>query len=170
MDLYEYAKKQEKSFNDPSFTQDYPDNQFVNVVNPPWVVAPDGYLAVDEQSSVTLPIVGVSTDVLTYVVPDGWSAIFNKYSCSFEGAGFTAGSGDIVYKLFINDQPYKGFSAINTDRGNNINQRDLGTAGIQAFPKDVIRWVVEHVNNGGINGTVTCTLTGWIYPYKSITG
>lgn len=170
MDVIDFSRKIVEAINaSPGLVGQSPIPQ-TQIVNYPWIDPPNGYLSFDEVSTIALPAtLNVDTQVLAYQIPQGWEGVIKFYSCSFDGTGFAEGSGDIVWKLNVNTQPMRGFNNITVSRGNNITQRLL-SGGLRVFSNDTVYWYVNHVANAGINGVVTCSITGHIWPTNQAAG
>jgi hypothetical protein len=135
-------------------------------VKKPWIDPPSGALMFDPQGSIVLPNPPPSADtiVLTYPVPLGYDGVINYLSCNFTGGGFVQGSGDLIWRILINQKPLLNFNSITSEKGTPQQGRHIGY--IRVYSGDVLQWVVNHASNPALNGNVICSFTGYIYPSR----
>lgn len=130
----------------------------------PWIEAPPGYVPFDPRATIPLPVApSAETTVLTFVVPLGYDGVIKKYSNNITGAGFTNGSGDIVWRLRANGRAVRNFDAILFESGTVDFPREL-VAPIRVYSGQTLIFTVEHVANAALAGNVICSFMGYIYP------
>lgn len=119
-----------------------------------------------QQSSVAMPAVGASATVLSFVVPSGKNGFIWKMAIDFVGAGFTEGSGTIVWKIFRDAalrKAVKGFNNLVASVGAVPNPVEVPA--IQIYENEVISVVVYNVGAGAPAGQVSvAAMIGWFYP------
>lgn len=130
----------------------------------PWIDPPEGSASFDPQNGIALPGVPGDTAVLTFTVDIGYDGVINAISHNFIGGGFTQFSGDIVWRLLINGKAVRNFSNMTAEKGTIEHQRVISP--IRVFSGDVVTYVVNHVANPGLNGSVICSITGYTYPNR----
>lgn len=136
------------------------------VTKKPWLDEPSGSKPFDPQGVVALPAVGAAAIVLTYTVPEGYDGVVKYLSCNLTFCGFTEGSGDVTWRLQINGKPVENFSLITVEKGTIEIPRPISP--LRLFSKDIIQWIVTHVANAGLVGSVNCSLNGYIYPSRGM--
>ena len=136
------------------------------VVKRPWIDEPSGSVPFDEQQGVAVPGVGAQSIVLTYLVPTGDDGVIKYLSCNLTFCGFTEFSGDIVWRLLINQKPVKNFSNIKVEKGTIEIPRPISP--LRLYSGDLVQWVILHVANAGLVGNTVCSINGYTYPSKGL--
>ena len=128
----------------------------------PYGEYPPGAEPFDEFGVMALPLVnpGVDSNVVSFVVPQGYDGVIKRYHVEFEGGGFV--SGQIVYKIKRNGAPVKNFQNMTTNRGTPSSPRIVD--GIRIYSGEVITLTMQHVADAALNGVVTASLAGYLYP------
>ncbi len=132
------------------------------ITQQPYGDYPDGFDPFDEFGVILLPVVTPNLDVpiLSFGVPQGYDGVIKRYHCFFTGGGFVA--GDIIWKIKADNTPIKNFDNITTNRGNDTSPREVDA--IRIYSGQVISFTVQHLNNVALNGDVTASLAGYLYP------
>ena len=131
---------------------------------PPWERSPEGHVPFDHQGVVALPLVGAVANVLTFVVPQGFDGVVERFSLNFTAGGFIAGSGDIVWRIFQDNKGVKNYSNIQSELGTLQIARPIDN--MRLFSGQTILITVTHVANAALNGDVIATMAGYYYPRK----
>jgi len=99
--------------------------------------------------------------IITYTVPPGQNATIWKMAIQFAGGGFVDGSGNIVWRVLVNDAAIEGLQSLTAQYGVFSNPNDCL---IQLVENDVFRVTVE-VPSGQpiVNGTSGALIRGWTY-------
>lgn len=122
-----------------------------------------GNRAIDEQSSAALPTIAAGeTTILTFIVPQGFDCIIRRLSHNFTGGGFVQGSGDIIWRILIDNAPVRNFQNMTTEKGSWDQPREID--GIRAYSGQTIRYNVVHAANAALAGNVICSLNGSLFP------
>lgn len=121
-----------------------------------------GNRAVDEQAALALPAVGTESTVLTFLIPQGYDFFIRRISHNFTGGGFVQGSGDIIWRLLIDNAPVKNFQNMSSEKGSVDAPRDID--GIRAYSGQTLLYTVLHAANAALNGNIICSVNGSLYP------
>lgn len=132
------------------------------ITQQPYGDYPDGYDPFDEFNVIALPVVSPNVDVpiLSFGVPQGYDGVIKRYHCFFTGGGFVA--GDIIWKIKADNTPVKNFDNITTNRGNDTSPRQVDA--IRIYSGQIVSFTVQHASNVALNGDVTASLAGFLYP------
>jgi hypothetical protein len=140
-----------------------PDQQPADL--PLWIYPPINWENVDQINYITLPGVGVEAVILTFQVPLGRNGIINKVACNFVGGGWTEGSGDVLWRLLVDQGTPPGansYEAIPASLGSPA--QPVGIAGFRIFENQVVTFEVFNnaiVPAGQFVGARIC---GYLYP------
>lgn len=138
---------------------------------PPHLYPPRNWENIDQLSYAPIPAVGATTTILTYIVPIGRNGVINKVANNFVGGNWVAGSGDLVWRILIDNAPPPGATSYN----NIIDSlgspaQPVGIAGFRIFENQTIN-VTLFNNPAGLNGGVIVAgqlsgarLLGHLYP------
>lgn len=134
----------------------------------PWIEPPEGFQPFDFAAVVDTPAVsGPLTDslVLSFAVPRGFDGVIKDLSHNVVGGGFTEGSGDLVWRLRVDNQFVKNYGRITVQFGTIAEPR--GTYGIVLKSGQTFRYLVANAAYL-VGGTkIICTARGWFYPRVS---
>jgi hypothetical protein len=129
----------------------------------PWIDPPEGFLSFDQVGSAVIPAVGSQVTVLTLIVPTGMDGVIKRLSNNVEAAGFTNGSGELVWRLLADGKPIRNYENITAQKGSAEQPRQVD--GIRIYSGQTISYVLVHAANGAFTGQNTnCTLGGYFYP------
>lgn len=138
---------------------------------PPWIYQPTNWENIDELNYVLLPAIGAQATIISYVVPPGRNGVINKVACNFVGGGWVEGTGDILWRILVDDTPPPGansYDAILASLGSPANP--VGIAGFRIFENQVIKLVAFNNPAGPGGGVVVAgqrvggRFLGWNYP------
>lgn len=139
------------------------------IVKRPWIDEPAGSIPFDEQNGVLLPqppgAAAIAT-VLEYQVPEGFDGVIKFVNNNLNFGGFVEYSGDIIWRLLIDDRPFKNFEAVLGQKGSVAQSRPISP--IRLYSKQKVKWVVEHPANAALAGQTICGFAGYIYPSKGV--
>lgn len=117
-----------------------------------------------ESASINLPASpSAETTVLSFRVPAGFDGLITSTGHTFEGGGFTPGSGEILWRYSIDGAYLRGMHALAVEFGDATLLRDLPGAGLRVYENQTITLSVEHVTTGALNGLVTGQLAGYYW-------
>jgi hypothetical protein len=136
-----------------------------SVIKRPWLEEPDGSVPYDQAQVAALPAVAGTVTVVMMTVPTGMDGVINAFSWNFTGGGFVQGSGDIQAQLFRNGAAVRNFDNILIEKGTIQTPRPISP--IRVYSNQVITLVINHLNNGALNGNVVGSLVGYFYPAQS---
>lgn len=130
----------------------------------PWIEPPPGFQAFDAHQQIATPAVNVDTEVLRLAVPDGYDGVIRAFSNNFTGANFVQGSGQILWRLLIDQMVVKNYGRITIEMGSPQWPRD--TAGILLRSGQMVRFIVtvtDPLLAGSASGII-CALAGHFWP------
>lgn len=139
---------------------------------PPWDFMPSDGRRLNIPKSVTLPATNVDTTILTYVVPVGYDGIIAQAVFQFTGQGFQQGSGDLIFRVAINDYYAYTYGNMSVSFGSLQNPNPaVEGGGIRIISGQVIQLIVRRPNAGldpltPSTAQVIGAVTGWIYPVR----
>jgi hypothetical protein len=116
----------------------------------------------DYQAYVALPAMGSTSTVLTFTVPEGFHGVINTFGNVFVGAGFTEGTGDLVWQLLANSGVVPNYENILASLGSVSQPSKL--AGILIKEQQVIALTVKNVGLAVGGAFIGGRLGGWHYP------
>lgn len=131
----------------------------------PWVEPPEGFQPFDFAGVIDTPAISgplADSAVLLFTVPAGFDAVIRDLSHNVTGGGFVEGSGDLVWRLRVDNEYVRNFGRLTVQFGTVAEPR--GTYGIVVKSGQTFRYLVA--NAGYIAGgtKVICTARGWFYP------
>lgn len=153
------------------FTNPYPQPEEQSGDLPLWIYPPINWENLDQIAYALLPAIGAEAVILSFQVPIGRNGIINKVACNFVGGGWTEGTGDVLWRILVDQGTPPGansYEAIPASLGNPA--QPVGIAGFRIFENQVV--TVEIFNNpAGVNGGVVVAgqlagarLCGYLYP------
>jgi hypothetical protein len=138
---------------------------------PLWIYPPINWENIDQIAYAALPAIGAEAVILTFQVPLGRNGIINKVACNFVGGGWVEGTGDVLWRILVDNGTPPGansYEAIPASLGNPA--QPVGISGFRIFENQVVK--VDIFNNpAGPNGGVVLAgqlagarLCGYLYP------
>jgi hypothetical protein len=138
---------------------------------PLWIYPPINWENIDQIAYVALPAINAEAVILSFQVPLGRNGIINKVACNFVGGGWTEGTGDLLWRILVDNGTPPGansYEAIPASLGSPA--QPVGIAGFRIFENQVVK--VDIFNNpAGPNGGVIVAgqfagarLCGYLYP------
>lgn len=124
-----------------------------------------------QPGAVALPAIGAQAVVVQRSVPYGRNGYLWKLGVDYVGAGFTEGSGALIYRVFRNGaltRAVKGFSNLTASMGAVNNPIEISP--VQLYENEVISIVVVNVALGVGGAQLVGVLHGWDYPRSEESG
>ena len=137
-------------------------------LDPPWVKMPPQGKRFSRISSIPLPAPDATEQlVTTFTVPLGYDGCIVSTVNLYSGMGFMEGSGDLTWRIKLNQRYVKDYGAITTTIGSlqtpyNINSGQILIQSDQTVSYFVNRSVGSAGNLTG--GRIICALFGWFWP------
>lgn len=132
---------------------------------PLWIYPPINWENIDQINYAALPAIGTEAVILTFQVPLGRNGIINKVACNFVGGGWVEGSGDVLWRILVDQGTPPGansYEAILASLGSPA--QPVGIAGFRIFENQVV--TVEIFNNAVVvaGQKAGARLCGYLYP------
>jgi hypothetical protein len=139
---------------------------------PPWQKMPvQGKRFGPQPKSIALPPpTGVDVLIGSFLVPTGWDGTGTSIVFNYTGQGFQDGSGDLTWRLKLNQHYVKDYGAVTTQIGSLITP--YGNSGLGQILLQSNQLVQFYINvsvasAGNLNGgRILAALFGWYYPRK----
>lgn len=135
----------------------------------PWKQMPAAGKRFQKTGSIPRPgVEGTDFLVLSFLVPDAWDGVLVTITNQWDGAGFVDGSGDLRWRLMIDNQWVKDLHDVRIVLGRLENPYELEGAGYRLQSHQQVRYFVQ-LGPGALgrldpNGRITCACSGWFYP------
>jgi hypothetical protein len=138
---------------------------------PVWLYPPRNWENIDQLAYTLLPAINSTAIILTYLVPIGRNGVINKVACNFVGGGWTAGTGDVVWRILIDGTPPPGATSYdNIVDSLGSPAQPVGISGFRIFENQTLTVVIFN-NPAGANGGVVVAgqragarVLGHLYP------
>jgi len=153
------------------FANPYPQPAAASDGLPLWIYPPINWENIDQIAYSTLPAIGAEATILTFPVPAGRNGIINKVACNFVGGGWTEGSGDVLWRILVDQGTPPGansYQAIPASLGSPA--QPVGISGFRIFENQIIAVTIFN-NPAGPSGGITpagqlagARLCGYFYP------
>ena len=134
-----------------------------------WLDEPPGSVPFDEQDTLTpIPVTpGVDTTVLQMIVPQGYDGVIKWISNNVLMQTPLFVSGDLIWKININNRPVRNFGNIRQEKGTIFQGREISP--IRIFSGNVVTYTVQLTPGSSLSGGETvCSLTGYYFPSKGV--
>lgn len=133
---------------------------------PPTAQMPVNGQRLDEMGNIPLPANnGVDTVVLQYRVPRGYKGIIVSLVNDWTGTTFVDGSGDLTWRLQINQMWVPSLGNVKYQYGSLQNRYAMEGAYIKLVAGDVVTCYVNHaVGSALTGGNIFAGFGGYIYP------
>jgi hypothetical protein len=136
--------------------------------DPPWVKMPMQGKRFSKIVSIPLPANnGLETLVGSFLVPMGMDGVGVSVIFNYTGQGFAEGSGDLTFRLKLNQHYVKDYGNIQTSIGSLVTPYNVNSGQILLKSDQLVSfWVNASVASAGnLNGgRVIAALFGWYYP------
>lgn len=118
--------------------------------------------AFNRATYITIPAIGLTAAVLDFVVPDGKNGIIDQIANNFVGGGFVDGSGQIVWRVMLDDVPAPGLEEMIASLGNPA--APSRTAPVRIFEGQNIQLLVQNIGIVPAGQLIGGRLSGYFYP------
>ena len=136
--------------------------------DPPWVKMPMQGKRFGHPSSITLPAANATdTVVQSFLVPLGYDGVIAAPVNLYTGMGFQEGSGDLTWRIKINQRWAKDYGAITTQLGSLTTPYYNANSQILLQSGQLVQYLVNRsvASLGNLNGgRIICGLFGWFWP------
>lgn len=138
---------------------------------PPWIVMPSNAEKFEQGFGVNTPVAPFSgADILlgTFQVPEGWDGVITRFVPNFTGNGFQDYSGNIFWRLQINNRFAPDLGNVNTTFGSLTGLISVpGINNIRLISGQNIS-VFFNIPAGSpvAGGMITAVCFGWFYPRR----
>ncbi len=129
---------------------------------PPWNAPPASFESFDPHAFVALPAIGAEATVVEFTVPPGRNGVVDRIANMVVGAGWTEGSGDLLWRIERDQSPFPNYENITASLGNISNPTRI--SGLRLQNGEVIRLIARNVNIPVGGQLVGGRLGGWFYP------
>lgn len=140
---------------------------FANAINirpPAFLEMPADGIPFNEVDYVALPAIGATAVVLSFLVSPGLNGSIKWIGNNFVGAGFTDGSGDIIWQILHDGEPFRNHQNIIGSLGSPASPSE--TAPLRLFENQLIQMTVTNVSIAVAGQLVGGRLSGWYYPME----
>lgn len=130
---------------------------------PPWLASLPAtrIQSFDESAAIATPAGATETDVLSLVVPTGWKIFISGIAHGLAGnPPFDEGSGDLVWRVRLDQTLIRNFGNMNTSRGSVQFPRDEW---VFANSGQRLRYTITNVGYAPIGTRTFVTLQGVFY-------
>lgn len=132
-------------------------------VTNPWTAMPDGGFPFSNGKAIATPAIGAGfTDIINFVVPNGYDGVINNISNFYNGTGFNQGSGAFIWRILVNGQAVRNYENILIflgPNGTNLTQ-------IRIYSGNIVQFQVSNISTVGAATQQTAFMGGWFYPNK----
>lgn len=135
---------------------------------PPWIVMPPQGIRLQQVTGISLPgVEGVETPVVSLTMPIGYDGVITLHLQLYTGTGFVEFSGDLHWRIRINQWYVKDYGNMETTLGSLQTPIPLNRGGIRL---KALQKVVYSVTLGAgalgnlAGGRMIAGLFGWRYP------
>ena len=141
-----------------------PSSGAVYVPQQPWVTPPADAEFFDPIDYVALGNQGTTTVILTLNVPMGRDGVIELFGNVVFGAGWTEGTGDLIWQILKNGEAVRNYENIRASLGNVSNPVALGLR--IAEGDQITVQVVNAAAPAGVPGNpiTSARFHGWFYP------
>lgn len=137
--------------------------------SPPWVRMPVQGKQFKKISSIALPAAdGNDHLVLSWLVPYAYDGTIVSVVQNYTGQGFVEGSGDLVWRLQLNQHYVKDYGNSNTQLGSLVTPYpNINSGQILIQSGQLVQFFVNRstTSAGNLNGgRILCATLGWTWP------
>jgi len=133
----------------------------VNVRPPAYLEMPADGIPFNEVNYVNLPAIGAEVAIVSFMVSPGMHGVIKWIGNNFVGAGFTDGSGSIIWQITIDGQPVRNHQRIIGSLGSPASPSE--TAPIRLFENTTVELNVTNVSIAVAGQLCGGRLSGWLY-------
>jgi hypothetical protein len=136
---------------------------------PPWVKMPVQGKRFSYINSIPLPVSGYGTDqlVLSFLVPLGWDGVINYVVQNYTGQGFQEGSGDLTWRLQLNERYVKNLGSTTTQIGTLTSGPISPNTSIVVLSNQLVQYWVNVAASAAADlngGRIIASCWGWFWP------
>jgi len=131
---------------------------------PPHLYQPATGLPFNPSTYVTIPSFGAQATILDFFVPNGYQGVINQMGNNFVGGGFVDGSGNLVWQLLVDGQPYPNFENIIASLGNPSTPSVIGA--VQLKERQHVQLIVKNISVVVAGQLIGGRLSGYYYPLE----
>jgi hypothetical protein len=138
----------------------------------PWLRMPaDGVRFPPFVGSIAMPAFdGLDHLVLTFTVPPNYDGVIVGMTQLYTGTGFVEGSGDITWRLMVNQRFPKTLGVMTTSMGSLQQPTTSAPGGVRIQSRQVIQYFVNLLPAAAARldagARIVCTVSGWFYPQQ----
>ncbi|HLW53249.1 MAG TPA: hypothetical protein VKW06_10440 [Candidatus Angelobacter sp.] len=126
--------------------------------------SPDS-VSFDPTAYIALPAIGVTSTVVSFVVPEGYHGVIRRMGNVFVGSGWTEGSGSLVWQLLANGAVIRNYDNVVSSLGAVNNPAYLGGGGgILVYEQQLVILQVNNVSLVVGGSSAGGRLSGWFFP------
>lgn len=133
----------------------------VSVELPPWTFPTWDSLFFDRVGVVATPGLGLTSTIVTFAMPAGYDGVVRWLSNVFLGAGFTDGSGNLIWQVLRDAQPVEDYENITAQLGTLPIPTDTF---IPVFENQIVSITITTVVLPGGGTSSGARLKGWRWP------
>ncbi len=136
--------------------------------DPPWVKMPQQGKRFSPIGSIPLPTT-YNTDilVLSFRVPLGYDGVIKYVVENYTGQGFSEGSGDLIWRISLNQRFVKNYGNTNVQLGSLVAGPSIPNSEIILLSNQLVQfWInVAPAAAGDLNGgRILSAAFGWFWP------
>lgn len=132
---------------------------------PVWLWPPVGWQNVDLLDYVALPAIGATAIILQFQVPIGYNGVIKKVANNYVGAGWTEGTGELIWSILVDGTAPPGASSYATifgSLGSPANPVEI--PGFTIFENQTLTVVIQNVSVAVAGQLSGARLIGYLYP------
>ncbi len=131
------------------------------VLPPPYLQMPSDGVPFNEVDYVELPAIGATANIIQFTVPGGMNGVIKWIGNNFVGAGFTDGSGSLIWQITADGEPFRNHERIIGSLGSPASPSE--TAPLRVFENQIIRLTIQNVGINVAGQLCGGRLSGWFY-------
>jgi hypothetical protein len=137
----------------------------------PWMRMPaDGKKFQFVNSVEVAPFDGIDRIVLTFQVPPGYDGVISGLTQLYTGGGFVEGSGDLTWRLKLNQVYPQSLGTMLTSMGSLQTPSPFGPGGLRIQSRQVVNYIVNVLPAAAARldaaARIVCVADGWFYPQQ----
>jgi hypothetical protein len=126
--------------------------------------------SVDVATITAVGVVGTNVLVLTFTVPPNFDGVISGLTQMYTGGGFVESSGDLTWRLKLNQRFPKSLGVMTTSMGSLLTPSPFGPGGLRVQSRQVIQYFVNAGPMAAANldaaARIVCVASGWFYPQQ----
>lgn len=143
-----------------------PDGPGIQPVELPFhLFPPNNWENIDQLNYVDLPAITAVATIISFTVPIGRNGIIKKVANNYVGGGWVEGSGDVIWRILVDDGPIPGATSYNSIAGSlGSPANPVEISGFRIFENQTIKLVALNNNVVVAGQKVGGRLLGYLYP------